>query len=161
MNNLKLICVDALEATATQLLPAIATVVVAQKACRNELNVAMFGLNGKTANRLIPNQAVSDEQLLTMLAQTTGEVILTGDATDNIFPLLKKRSSKTLVRPATGLSAVPTAAGVAALAWPAQQAKQFQDPVKAMPVYSHPPNIKLSTKIDYATLKHTNVGLHP
>ncbi len=46
-----------------------------------------------------------------------------------------------------------TADGVALAAYALAARKQFADPLKVKPVYSHAPNIKYSQKIDYEKLR--------
>lgn len=152
--NKKLITVDALEATAMQTQPLSGTRMVIQAACRDEYNVALFG-----KGRLTPNTVMAEQDIIASLGSTDGEVFMMGDGAVALYPKLLKQHKKTKVQLVGGLSGVLTAHGVALRALELYREKQFSDPIKVLPVYSHPPNIKLSSKLNYEQLRQAALAL--
>ena len=147
----KLMTVDALEAIAIQHEPSSSALLVVQKACRNEYNVGLFGTN--PLHRLIPNTVATDDRIVELLLETEGDVTLSGDGAGIIYPMLLSKNKKTRVCLTAPASAIGTARGVGLLAYRLARHRQFSDPLKVKPVYSHAPNIKLSKNIDYEKLR--------
>lgn len=146
----RLVTVDALEATAAQLVPHDATVVVTQKACRDEYNVALFGAT--PLRRLTPNAVATQAVLLALLGDTNGQPVLAGDGAQELHQLLVKTHKRTQVRLALGADGMLTANGVGLVAYRHAKQKIFADPLQAAPVYSHSPNIIFSQRINYEKL---------
>ncbi len=154
----KLVTVDALEAVAMQAGPSVQTVLVLQKACRDEYNMALFGVDSLSAQdplrRLTPNAVVHESQAVEILAQTQGPVTVTGDGAALIYPLARKRNKPGLIYLVSGGQALLTAQGVALRAYVLAKQKKFADPLHVKPIYSHPPNVIYSKNIDYEKLRN-------
>ncbi|MFC1517052.1 tRNA (adenosine(37)-N6)-threonylcarbamoyltransferase complex dimerization subunit type 1 TsaB [Candidatus Margulisiibacteriota bacterium] len=101
------------------------------KACRDELNTALFSINNGTLVQLEEDHPEKQEMLFERIRNENSS--LAGD-------IPKDFSSRKL-------PGEPTAVSIAKLAGDKIKKGEVSDPLKLIPIYSHGPNIKLSPRI--------------
>lgn len=140
--NKPIIGLDAIELVARNL-SCQGEVIVIQKACRNEVNVAAFGQNKLRLEKQTANFSTTSEKLASKLANNKGPLYLTGDAAslvyEQISDLLGDNINIHLCPPQFWEPKASTAAF-----WGVEKLinEEISDVMKFGPQYSHPPNIK-------------------
>lgn len=139
LKNLPIVCIDALDIVANNC-KINGTIIVIQKACRNEMNMAIFGSNNFDVFRQSENVALTIDKIADKLSESKGPIYLSGDGADQIYHLIKEKTECYLAPPDCW---EPKASVASIMGQKLINAGTTNNILTISPSYSHPPNIRL------------------
>ena len=139
--NCKLVGVSSLEAMAYNLMDVEGTIVVAVHACRDEMNLALFGASGSKLKRLTDDFVVKTDKIGEVLLKVRGLLYLLTDR-PQIYEKIRESNPQTKIQLVEPLQAQVRGVNVACLGLEYFQSEVQHDFMSLTPHYSHQPNLK-------------------
>jgi tRNA threonylcarbamoyladenosine biosynthesis protein TsaB len=134
--NIDIISVPTLDAVAYNFRNYNGTVAVAINACRDDYNIALFGVHNGAIKRMTKDMTVKLDRISEVLSKVSGEMTLVSDKD------LSKDIKNKNIRLASADSAIPWAKNVAIIGGMKYENGEFGDYLSLVPEYSHKPNIR-------------------
>ncbi|HAR62358.1 MAG: tRNA (adenosine(37)-N6)-threonylcarbamoyltransferase complex dimerization subunit type 1 TsaB [Candidatus Margulisiibacteriota bacterium] len=139
--TIPIIGLDSLELVARNV-QVSGSVVVIQKACRNDVNVAIYGMEHFTLTPLSKPFTINTETLAAKLSDSKGPLYLTGDGASLVFEIIEESIRKAGIYLAPKSTWEPRASTLAFWGQELLERGKQDNVLTLSPVYSHPPNIR-------------------
>lgn len=146
--NKPLIGISTLDIIAFQALPLEGTLMVLNKARKDIINIALFGLNKNNIIRLTDDFTVDNTTLINNLLRVRGKLFLSGDLSQDILSKIKSKNNNTYIDIIPELLHVPKASTLGFMASNKLIDNNIPKSLELKINYAFTPHIIISNKND-------------